>query len=214
MVFWEARAWDAPRPARPRCLDELGLVLDSLADLPAGSVCADMSIARGLDYYTSTVYEAKFLDWPSYGSICAGGRYENLAGSFIRRALPGVGLSIGLTRIFAKLLKEGLLPVGPSCPSDVLVVVPSDERRAHAATTAAQLRGRGYNVELYHQPDKVGKQMRYASRKHIPFVWFPPFDDEKPHEVKDLATAHQAVADPATWQPPAGTSTSASGANS
>lgn len=183
-------------------LDELGFVLDSLTDLPAGSVCADMSIARGLDYYTGTVYEAKFVDWPSYGSISAGGRYEDLTGSFIRRSLPGVGLSIGLTRIFAKLLSEGLLPTGPSCPSDVLVIVPNADRRTHAASTATELRRRGFNVELYHQPDKVGKQVRYASRKGIPFVWFPPFEDGKPHEVKDLGSGEQVVADPTTWLRP------------
>jgi histidyl-tRNA synthetase len=182
-------------------LDELGFVLDELSDLPAGTVLADLSVARGLDYYTGTVYEAKFTGWPGYGSICSGGRYDNLAGSFIRRNLPGVGMSIGLTRIFAKLLAEGLLPAGPSCPTDVLVVVPGDDRRPVAVATAAELRARGLNTELYHQADKLGKQIRYASRKGIPYVWFPPFEDGRPHEVKDLATGTQAEADPATWRP-------------
>ncbi|MGH3624227.1 MAG: histidine--tRNA ligase [Sciscionella sp.] len=183
-------------------LDELGFVLDSLSDLPAGTIVADLSIARGLDYYTGTVYEGKFADWPNYGSICSGGRYANLAGSFIRRDLPGIGLSIGLTRIFAKLVAEGLLRTGPSCPSDVLVVVPSDERRPHAVATATQLRARGLNTELYHQADKLAKQIRYASRKGIPFVWFPPFEDGKPHEVKDMATGDQTTADPTIWPRP------------
>jgi histidyl-tRNA synthetase len=181
-------------------LDELAFVLDSLSDLPAGSIIADLSIARGLAYYTGTVYEGKFTGWPGYGSICSGGRYENLAGSFVRRSLPGVGMSIGLTRIFAKLVAEGLLQTGPSCPSDVLVVVPSDQRRPRAAATAAELRARGLNTELYHQADKIAKQIRYASRKGIPFVWFPPFEDGKPHEVKDMATGEQSPADPRTWQ--------------
>ena len=183
-------------------LDELAFVLDSLSDLPVDSVVADLSIARGLDYYTGTVYEGKFTDWPGYGSICSGGRYENLAESFIRRNLPGIGLSIGLTRIFAKLVAEGLLQTGPSCPSDVLVVVPNDQRRPHAVATAAQLRDRGFNTELYHQPDKLAKQIRYASRKGIPFVWFPPFEDGKPHEVKDMASGDQREADPGNWQQP------------
>ncbi|MGW8950311.1 histidine--tRNA ligase [Streptomyces sp. NPDC055709] len=183
-------------------LDELAFVMDSLGDLPRGSVVADLSIARGLDYYTGTVYEGKFTDWPTYGSICSGGRYENLAGSFIRRSLPGIGLSIGLTRIFAKLLAEGLLETGPSSPSDVLVVVPNDEQRGAAAEAAGRLRGRGLNVELYHQPDKVAKQVRYASRKGIPFVWFPPFAPGRPHEVKDLATGEQVVSDVETWRRP------------
>lgn len=182
-------------------LDELAFVLDSLGDLPAGSVVANLSIARGLDYYTGTVYEGKFTDWPEFGTICSGGRYENLADSFIRRSLPGVGMSIGLSRIFAKLLAEGLLPTGPSCPSEVLMVLPEDRQRAAvAARTAAGLRGRGMNVELYHQPDKVAKQLRYAARKGIPYVWFPPLTEDREHEVKNLATGEQTSADPDTWR--------------
>ncbi|WP_261553815.1 histidine--tRNA ligase [Frankia tisae] len=182
-------------------LDELAQVLDDLADLPAGSVVADLSIARGLDYYTGTVYEAKFVDWPDFGSICSGGRYENLAGSFIRRSLPGVGISIGLTRIFAKLLAEGLLPTGPASPADVLVVVPAAERRAAALATATALRARGLKVETYHQPDKLAKQIRYAARKGIGFVWFPPFDEGREHEVKNMATGEQTTADLTAWHP-------------
>ncbi|MDA2806336.1 histidine--tRNA ligase [Nocardiopsis suaedae] len=184
-------------------LEELGFVLDSLADLPEGSVAADLSIARGLDYYTGTVYEAAFDDDPGYGSIVAGGRYENLAGQFIRRNLPGVGISVGLTRIFAKLVAEGRLPAGRTCPTDVLVAVPSAERREEALRTGALLRGRGFNTEVFHQASKVGKQLQYASKKGIPFVWFPPFADGRPHEVKDMATGEQAEADPAAWERPA-----------
>lgn len=185
-------------------LEELAYVMEALSDLPEGSIRADLSIARGLDYYTGTVYEGKLLDYPTYGSICSGGRYENLAGSFIRRSLPGIGISIGLTRIFAKLLAEGKLPVGgPKCPSDVLVVVPSNERARLAGQTAAELRARGLKVELYHEADKLGRQIRYASRKRIPFLWFPPFEDGKPHEVKDMTSGEQVLADPATWTRPA-----------
>ncbi|MBL7501308.1 histidine--tRNA ligase [Frankia sp. CNm7] len=182
-------------------LDELTFVLDELADLPPGSVVADLSIARGLDYYTGTVYEAKFVDWPGFGSICSGGRYDDLAGSFIRRNLPGVGISIGLTRIFAKLVAEELITPGPASPADVLVVIPSAERRRAAVTTAAALRARGLKVETYHQADKLAKQIRYASRKGIGAIWFPPFEDGRPHEVKDMATGDQAPADPETWTP-------------
>lgn len=181
-------------------LDELAFVLDSLGDIPTGTIVADLSIARGLDYYTGTVYEGKFTDWPGYGSICSGGRYENLAGSFIRRSLPGIGMSIGLTRIFAKLVTEGLLQTGPKCPTEILVVVPSDERRPQAVALATRLRARGFNTEVYHQADKVAKQIRYASRKGIPFAWFPPFEDGRPHEIKDLTSGDQVPADPDTWQ--------------
>ncbi|CUU55636.1 histidyl-tRNA synthetase [Parafrankia irregularis] len=184
-------------------LDELGRVLDDLADLPAGSVVADLSIARGLDYYTGTVYEAKFVDAPGYGSICSGGRYDDLAGTFIRRNLPGVGISIGLTRIFAKLVADGLVGGGPASPAQVLMVIPSDERRQVALATARTLRERGLRVETYHQADKIAKQVRYASRKGIPNVWFPPFADDREHEVKNMATGDQRTADPARWAPDA-----------
>ncbi|KOX22130.1 histidine--tRNA ligase [Nocardiopsis sp. NRRL B-16309] len=185
-------------------LDELTFVLDELADLPEGSVVADLSIARGLDYYTGTVYEASFDDDPGYGSICAGGRYENLAGQFIRRRLPGVGISIGLTRIFAKLVAEGRIEEGRACPTDVMVVVPGAERRADALRTGALLRERGFNTEVFHSTAKVGKQIQYAAKKGIPFVWFPPFEDGGEHEVKDMGSGEQASADPATWQGAAG----------
>jgi histidyl-tRNA synthetase len=184
-------------------LDELGATLDDLRDLPEGRVVADLSIARGLDYYTGTVYEATFDDDPGFGSIVAGGRYADLAGSYIRRNLPGVGISIGFTRIFAKLVADGRIKGAPS-PTQVLVAIPSEERRAEAHATARVLRDRGFNTELYHQADKIGKQIRYASRKQIPYVWFPPFSEGGPHEVKRLESGEQDEAAPDTWTPPQG----------
>ncbi|MFV2198692.1 histidine--tRNA ligase [Nocardiopsis sp. LOL_012] len=182
-------------------LEELSFVLGDLADLPEGDVVADLSIARGLDYYTGTVYEASFDDDPGYGSICAGGRYEDLAGQFIRRRLPGVGISIGLTRIFAKLVAEGRIAPGRACPTDVVVVVPGAEQRAEALRTGALLRERGFNTEVFHSAAKVGKQIQYASKKGVPFVWFPPFGADGGHEVKDLESGEQGPADPSTWTP-------------
>ncbi|MYW01906.1 histidine--tRNA ligase [Streptomyces sp. SID3343] len=185
-------------------LSELAFVLDALADLPRGSVIADLSVARGLDYYTGTVYEGRFVEFPDFGSICSGGRYENLAGAFIRRALPGVGISIGLTRIFAKLAAEGRLPIGPKSPTQVLVAAPTTESFAAAVRTAARLRGRGIRTEVYHQPDKLQKQLRYALRKGIPYVWFPPTEEGAGHEVKALDSAEQVAADPESWAPRVG----------
>lgn len=182
-------------------LEELTFVLDDLSDLPEGSVVADLSIARGLDYYTGTVYEASFDDDPGYGSICAGGRYEDLAGQFIRRRLPGVGLSIGLTRIFAKLVAEGRIEEGRVCPTDVMVVVPNAEQRREALRTGELLRERGFNTEVFHATSKIGRQIQYASKKGIPFVWFPPFGEDGTHEVKDMGSGEQVPADPATWAP-------------
>jgi histidyl-tRNA synthetase len=202
-VVGEIRALGVANDLLAEGLAELAFVLDALADLPRGSVVADLSIARGLDYYTGTVYEGKFVEFPDFGSICSGGRYENLAGAFIRRKLPGVGISIGLTRIFAKLAAEGRLPVGPKSPTQVLVAVSGAESFAAAVRTAATLRGRGIRTEVYHQPDKLQKQLRYALRKGIPYVWFPPTGQGATHEVKDLRTADQVAADPAGWVPAA-----------
>ncbi len=182
-------------------LEELAFVMDALHTLPKGTLLADLSIARGFDYYTGTVYEGKLLEFPTFPSICSGGRYDNLAGAFINRKLPGVGMSLGLTRIFAKLVAEKRLRVGPKCPTQVLVIFPRAERREETARTANLLRERGLNVEMYHSPGKIAQQMRYASRKGIPYVWFPPFDDGGRHEVKDLASEKQEIADPATWSP-------------
>ncbi len=182
-------------------LEELAFVMDALHTLPKGTLLADLSIARGFDYYTGTVYEGKLLEFPTFPSICSGGRYDNLAGAFINRKLPGVGMSLGLTRIFAKLVAEKRLRVGPKCPTQVLVIFPRAERREETARTANLLRERGLNVEMYHSPGKIAQQMRYASRKGIPYVWFPPFEDGGRHEVKDLASEKQEIADPATWSP-------------
>ena len=182
-------------------LEELAFVIASLSDLPRGVILADLSIARGFDYYTGTVYEGKLVEFPSYGTICAGGRYDDLASAFINRKLPGVGISLGLTRLFSKLLAEGRVKVGPKSPAHVLVVFPNAERRDEAIQTAKTLRERGFNVEMYHSPGKIGQQMRYASRKGIPYVWFPPFEEGGVHEVKNMSTEEQAAADPRKWEP-------------
>lgn len=180
-------------------INELTFVLDSLKHLPPYAVNADLSIVRGLDYYTGTVYETWFRDDPGYGSICSGGRYDDLAGQYINKKLPGVGISIGFSRLFARMLEKGKLPVGPKCPADILMILPSEERRAEAAKAAQTLRGRGLNVELFHAPKKIPDQLKYASRKGIPYVWFP---DEDGHKVKTMATGEQSSADPALWESP------------
>lgn len=183
-------------------LKELIFILEQLSHLKNNEIVADLSIVRGLDYYTGTVYETTFNNDPGYGSICSGGRYDDLAGTYINKHLPGVGISIGFSRLFAKLLSEGKLPIGPLSPADILMVLPSEETRAIASETARILRGRGYNVELYHAPQKIKKQMEYASRKKIPYVWFPPFENGQAHEVKDMTAQTQSPADPHTWENP------------
>lgn len=181
-------------------LEELAFVMDNLSHLPPGAVVADLSIVRGLDYYTGTVYETVFTENPGYGSICSGGRYDDLASGYINKNLPGVGMSIGFSRLFAYLLEKGKLPVGPSSPADILMVLPSEDRRALAAQTARTLRARGFRVEMYHRDAKIKNQIAYAAKKGIPYVWFPPFEDGRPHEVKAMASGEQSPADPEIWQ--------------
>jgi histidyl-tRNA synthetase len=182
-------------------LHELAFVMDYLSRLPEGSVVADLSIARGFDYYTGTVYEAQLTEFPAFGSICSGGRYDDLASSFINKKLPGVGISIGTSRILAKLLAEGRLPIGPKSPTQVLVTWMEEGQFEAAANVAATLRRRGINTELYYTNEKVQKQLRYASRKGISYVWFLPFAENEAHQVKNLNTGVQIDADPEQWIP-------------
>ncbi|MEZ0226256.1 MAG: ATP phosphoribosyltransferase regulatory subunit, partial [Alphaproteobacteria bacterium] len=179
-------------------VDELKFVVQNLSHLPKGAVKVDLSIIRGFDYYTGTILEA-YLKGTDFGAVGSGGRYDDLAGSFIHQKLPGIGVSIGITRLFSKMMDEGLLKAGAKSPTQVLVVLPEEARREEASATAQTLRSRGYNVELYHSDTKIKKQLAYAEKKGIPYVWFPPFKDGQPHEIKNMTSGEQAQADPFFW---------------
>jgi histidyl-tRNA synthetase len=196
-----AGAWGVSHDVFAQGLDELDEVMRQLRALGIANVVADLSIARGFDYYTGTVYEGRFDDAPGFGSVVAGGRYDDLAGAFINKKLPGVGISIGFSRLFDKLLRDKAITATRRSPADLLVVLPSEERRADMLRTAQALRGRGFKVETYHAPQKIGKQIGYAEKKGIPHVWFPPFDAGGGHEVKDMASGAQAPADVENWRP-------------
>lgn len=184
-------------------INELLFVMNQLAHLPEGAAVADLSIVRGLDYYTGTVYETQLLDVPEFtGSVCSGGRYDDLAGSYINKHLPGVGISIGFSRLFDVMRQTGKLPVGRKCPTDILVALWDEDSRAEAAATANTLRKNGWNVELYHAPQKIGKQFGYAEKKGIPYVWLPPSENEDYHQIKDMTAKEQKPADPKTWVKP------------
>ncbi len=165
-------------------LEELSFVLDQLSHLPPGAVVADLSIVRGLDYYTGTVYETVFLDDPDYGSICSGGRYDDLAGNYINKHLPGVGISLGFSRLFDRIRQKGKLPASRHSPADVLVLLGEETHRAPAAAKATELRQKGYNVEMYHSAQKMGKQFSYAEKKGIPFTLVPM--DDGSWEIKNM----------------------------
>ncbi len=183
-------------------IEELSFVLNNLSHLPDGAVVADLSIVRGLDYYTGTVYETQLLDVPEFtGSVCSGGRYDDLASGYINKHLPGVGISIGFSRLFDVMRQthKEKLGIGQKSPADLMMVIPSEAEQPHAAETARTLRKRGYKVELYHAARKLDDQLKYAIKKQIPFVWMPFADG---HQVKNLATREQTPADAATWKKP------------
>ncbi|GAA2105343.1 histidine--tRNA ligase [Microlunatus panaciterrae] len=185
--------------------DELEAGMEQLAELvrtagryAPGRLVADLKIARGLDYYTGTVYETELQGYESLGSVASGGRYDALA-SDGRTTYPGVGFSVGVTRILAPLLGKQRLTVTRPVPTCVLVAVDAEETRAAAVAVASQLRQRGIPTEVAPKADKFGKQIRYADRRSIPYVWFGAGAND---EVKDIRSGDQVGADPASWQPP------------
>jgi histidyl-tRNA synthetase len=180
-------------------LEELAAVVGAAAERMPGAVVADLKIARGLDYYTGTVYETQLVGYEDFGSICSGGRYDALA-SDGRATYPGVGISLGVSRLMGVLLGRGLVRASRSVPTCVLVAVTDEAGRAESAAIATALRARGIPVEVAPKADKFGKQIRYADRRGIPFVWFP---DAGGGSVKDIRSGAQEPADPALWTPPA-----------
>ncbi|RRD47944.1 histidine--tRNA ligase [Tessaracoccus sp. OH4464_COT-324] len=155
---------------------------------------ADLKIARGLDYYTGTVYET-FLDGAEkLGSVASGGRYDSLA-SDGKTSFPGVGYSFGVTRILAPLVTKGKLRATRDVPSAVLVAVDSEVTRAESIRVASRLRARGIACEVAPRADKFGKQIKFAQRRGIPYVWFGA------DSVKDIRSGEQIVADADSWQP-------------
>ncbi|HEY8721958.1 histidine--tRNA ligase [Pengzhenrongella sp.] len=193
-------------------LVELGALVTAAAERAPGVVVADLKIARGLDYYTGSVYETVLVGHEQLGSICSGGRYDTLA-SDGDKTYPGVGLSIGVSRLVSRLLGAELVTVSRSVPSAVVVAVTSEETRGESDRIGTALRARGIPVEVAPSAAKFGKQIKYADRRGVPFVWFPgsaagTAEDGTPvpaksDQVKDIRSGEQVEADPATWQPPA-----------
>jgi histidyl-tRNA synthetase len=122
-------------------------------------------VVRGLDYYTGTIYETTLVDYPELGSICSGGRYDDLASYFTDTRLPGVGISIGLTRLFSKLKEAGLLQPLERTPAEVLVTTMDRQYLERYLKLASALRAAGVNTEVYLEPAKLGNQLTYADRK-------------------------------------------------
>lgn len=180
-------------------LDELVAVVDGVRAPDGVRVIADLRIARGLDYYTGTVFETVMAGYESLGSICSGGRYDTLAKDN-RSTYPGVGISLGVSRLLVPLVADGLT-ASRSVPSVVLVALSDEASRAESVDIARRLRDRGIACEVAPKPDKFGKQIAHADKRGIPFVWFVAPDGTA--EVKDIRTGDQVPADPDHWDPPA-----------
>ena len=196
----KVRALGVTDPLLDEGLAELAAVIDACADITGLTVEADLRIARGLDYYTGTVFETRMAGYESLGSICSGGRYDSLVHEG-RATYPGVGISLGVTRLLMPLFQQGVLDASRTVPSAVLVALAGDEARAACDAVAGALRERGIPAEVAPSPQKYGKQIRYAERRGIPFVWFPDGADGG-HSVRDIRSGVQVAADPGTWTPP------------
>jgi histidyl-tRNA synthetase len=163
------------------------------------NVMLDVSLARGLDYYTGIIYEVVFDGFPEFGSVCSGGRYDDLASQFINKKLPGVGVSIGLSRLMELILSKNLFSIESLSKTKVLIAVYSEEQRPRCNEAANILRSEGVATEVYFKSPKIGKQIDFAAQRNIPFVLF--LNDEKAvYEIKDLNTKEQkAIPDLREW---------------
>ena len=188
-------------PLLDQGLDELVRVIEGTYPLRSEqfTVTADLRIARGLDYYTGTVYETRMAGFEQLGSVCSGGRYDALATDG-PTTYPGVGISFGVSRTLAPLFARGLLKASRSVPTCVLIAVSDESARAHSDLIGRTLRSRGIPTEVSPSAAKFGKQIKYADRRGIPFVWFTGEDGR--HEVKDIRSGEQVAADPSSWTPP------------
>ncbi|MDE6590215.1 MAG: histidine--tRNA ligase family protein, partial [Oscillospiraceae bacterium] len=181
-------------------LDELNTVVKYLSafGVPEDHFAVDLTIARGLDYYTGTVYETFMLDHPEIGSICSGGRYDNLAEYYTDKQLPGAGISIGLTRLFYVLEEQGYLnDKVVTAPADVLILPMTDDL-APAIALATQLREAGIRTQLYTEQKKFKQKMSYADRLKFPYVLLLGEDEiaQGKCSLKNMATGEQKLLTP------------------
>lgn len=184
-------------------LTELGFVLDRVqTTAQRDTVVAALHIARGFDYYTGTVAEGVFADHPDLGSVCSGGRYDTLA-SGGSTPLPGVGVSIGISRIMAFCDHLELLKSERRTPAEVMVIVHSEAERNEADVVADRLRGHGVKTLVSDSTAAYGKQIKRADRLGIRYVWFPG-QNSQPDEVRDIRSGTQAAADADVWRPATG----------
>lgn len=152
--------------------------------VPEANYSIDLTIARGLDYYTGTVYETNLNDFPSIGSVCSGGRYDNLAQNYTKKKLPGVGISIGLTRLFYQLVNGGIIETGNKKTTTKLLLIPMDGYKDYAINLATKVRSNQISCEVFFNDAKLGKKFSYADKLGIPFVSVIGEDEVKNEQLK------------------------------
>lgn len=176
-------------------IDELELVVNYIDSfkVPAENYTIDLTIARGLDYYTGTIYETVLNQYPSIGSVCSGGRYDNLAQKYTTKKLPGVGISIGLSRLFYQLREAGILGEMKRATPSKILVIPMNGTMENALEIATKLRDEGVSAEIYFNEGKIGKKFSYADKLGIPYVIVVGEDEVKSgiYKLKDMATGEQ-----------------------
>ncbi len=180
---------DTSEPILLAAQTELEAIFNNLSHLPEGSVIFDLSIARGLDYYTGSVYECVINGLEQYGSVCSGGRYDNLAEKFSKKQLPGVGLSIGVTRLLYVLFETERLKALAATPVQAYVVLFDEGQRSEGNAIARELRSAGINVEVAPTVKKFGKQIQFAEKRGASFIIIPEADKE--NQMKNLVTGEQ-----------------------
>lgn len=173
--------------------EELTSIFKNLSHLPDGAVIFDLSIARGLDYYTGSVYECTLSGLEKYGSVCSGGRYDDLTKKFSKRSLPGVGLSIGISRLLYILFDEGRLKLEAATPTEAVVILFDEEQRPNANKIARDLRDSGIKVEVSPAVKKIGKQFQFAEKRGAKFVVIPEANGDV--QMKNLELGEQSALD-------------------
>ncbi len=176
-------------------LEELDKVVEYTRyfNVPEKNLAIDLTIARGLDYYTGTVYETILDDYPGIGSVCSGGRYDNLAEYYTDQKLPGVGISIGLTRLFYQLREANIIQSNPSATLSEVLVIPMGDYVGEAVEVAGKLRDEEIIAEVYYESTKFGKKLTYANKLGIPYVVIIGEDEVKNnlYTLKNMETGNQ-----------------------
>lgn len=189
------KAYDIPNDKFKDGLAELEAVCENIKALGVSEeyFTVNLKIARGLDYYTGTVYETMLCDYPQLGSICSGGRYDELASNYTKQSLPGVGISIGLSRLFYQLNEVGAIQYDNRCTPTEILFIPMSDTVQYTLEKATEFRKAGYAVEVYMNDGKMAKKLTYANKLGIPYVAIIGGDEmtQGVFKIKDMASGQQ-----------------------